>query len=166
MDEFVIGTIGKSHGLKGHVKVRSLSGENSHFLKLTEVSVTKRGVRKTLRIDSVAENGSGMLIIKFTGIDTPEAAKIYATWDIVVPREKGAALKKGEHYIADLRGCSVAAQGLQLGIVHDFVDGPLGLFAEIRTEGQSFLVPYTDMYFGDVDIKTRCIEFLAPWVLE
>ena len=166
MEEFVIGIIGRSHGIKGHVNVRSLSGETAHFRKLSEITAANRGRRKTLKISSVVVKGKGSLLVKFDGIDTPEDAKKLATWELIVPRENGASLKKNEHYISDLKNLDVICEGKVLGKLIDIVDGAGDLLAEIHAHEESFLIPYTAMYFGEVNLENKRIEFLKPWVLE
>ena len=166
MEEFVIGVIGKSHGVKGYVNIRSLSGETSHFYKLSDVSVVKNGIRKNLRIETVSGKGTGALLVKFDGIDTPEEVRKFANWEIVVPRKSGASLKKGEHYIADLKNLDLVSEGSVLGTLIDIVDGSGDLLAEIQAHGDSFLIPYTARYFGEVDLENRRIDFLQPWVIE
>jgi len=49
-DQFVVGLIGAPFGLEGFVKVRPLSGEIDHLLKLRNVTVRQGGRERPLEI--------------------------------------------------------------------------------------------------------------------
>ena len=166
MDEFVIGILGRSHGVKGFVRIKSLSGETRHFLKLNDVRIKKGRRSKDLSIESIAEKSEGVLLCKFKGIDNPEDIRKYTGWEMTVPKKMGAPLKKGEHYVSDLKGCMLFSKETEYGRIRDIVDGPGGLLVDIQNKDGSYLIPYSSRYFGDVDIENKRIELLTPWVLE
>ena len=43
MEQFVVGIIRGSHGLKGNCKIESTSGEYEHFADLKDVTLRKNG---------------------------------------------------------------------------------------------------------------------------
>ncbi|MGC9313709.1 MAG: ribosome maturation factor RimM, partial [Sediminispirochaetaceae bacterium] len=44
MERLVVGIVRTSHGIKGYVKVMSLSGEQRHFLNMKEVHLLKDNI--------------------------------------------------------------------------------------------------------------------------
>lgn len=146
----VVGIIRGTHGISGNLKVESTSGESEHFFDLTEVTLRKDGIEKTVKVESVKEIAS-YLLIKIAGIDTPEAAAKYKGYEIVVPRDKACPLSEGEFYVEALKKCAlvydvksepdVIADGLHFeedpalivaGIVTDVLEGGAGNLLEVE----------------------------------
>ena len=71
-----VGRVQTSHGLKGYLKVRSLSGEIEHFLRLKSVHLGFSGVLTPFRVEDV-RRGVGTVLLKLAGIDTRETAAGY-----------------------------------------------------------------------------------------
>ena len=106
LEEFAVGIVRGSHGLSGEFKVESISGDYGHFALMKEVTLKNGEQSLKCAVESVRE-GNGTLFMKLSGIDTPEKAKEYNKWNIVVPREFAHPLGKDEWYIEDLKECSV-----------------------------------------------------------
>lgn len=176
VDSFVIGIVGASFGVKGFVKVHVPSGETGHLESLTDVTLRHQGTEKKYRIEDFGGAASSF-VMKFRGIDSPEAAKPLAGAELVVPREAAAPLKEDEYYIEDLRGLSVvlaagsgdaAAPGAEvLGELTDVLEGGGGQLAEIRlSDGSRRLVPFRNEFFGDIDLAKRTAVLRGRWMLE
>lgn len=104
--------------------------------------------------------------MKFQGIDTPEAAKALAGWELWIPRSAAARLRKGEVYVADLCKCSLTVDGQVVAKVVSAIDGPQALLLEVETPGaKRYLVPFMAQYTGVVDLDAGTIELIAPWLL-
>ncbi|GHT64392.1 ribosome maturation factor RimM [Spirochaetia bacterium] len=178
-EQFVVGLVGSPFGLKGFVKVRSLSGEIDHLLKLTSVTL-RQGTTERIREIEESAPGFPSLVIKFKGIDSPEDAKALGGAELIVDRKQASPLKKGEYYIEDLRGLevvldpSVAPEGAPddekpeiLGRITDILEGGGGNLAEVKLlSGVTRLVPFRDEFFGEVNLETRKIALLNRWILE
>ena len=108
------------------------------------------------------------LLIRFTGIDSPEAARLLERAEIITDREYAAPLQEGEFYVEDLKGLEVInGEGEILGHINDMVDGGGGNLAEIRLlSGKKRFAPFRKEFFGDVDLQKGNIVLLEPWVLE
>jgi 16S rRNA processing protein RimM len=180
VEQFIAGQVGGPFGIKGFVKVRSLSGEVEHLLKLRQVTLRQGGGERVWDVEE-SEAAFPSLVMKFRGIDSPEDAKILGGAEILVDREQAAPLQKGEYYIEDLKGLEVYAAGQSeaLGVINDILEGGNGSLAELRlTAGGTRtepvlrpkpvlrLVPFRDEFFGTIDIKGRRVELLHLWVLE
>jgi 16S rRNA processing protein RimM len=169
-ESFVAGLVGAPFGLKGFVKVRSLSGEIEHLLKLSSVRLRREGKERLWEVEQVLPLPPGpQVLMKFRGIAGPEAAKTLGGAEILVKREDAAPLKPGEYYIEDLKGIAVYAvpEGEFLGTIVDLIEGGGGSLAEIeRDRGERRLVPFRDEFFGKIDLAGRRADLLCRWILE
>lgn len=165
-DLLATGMLKSSHGIRGEVKVHSYSDEYAHLLKLEKVLLrNKDGREQTRSIEGCRVNGMELLM-KFQGIDTPEAAKALAGWELWIPRSAAAQLRKGEVYVADLCKCSLTVDGQVVAKVVSAIDGPQALLLEVETPGaKRYLVPFMAQYTGVVDLDAGTIELIAPWLL-
>ncbi|GHV88064.1 ribosome maturation factor RimM [Spirochaetia bacterium] len=172
-EQFVVGLLGAPFGLNGFIKVRSLSGENGHILKLDSILVRQGGLVKTCEVEETVESGAALLI-KFKGIDSPEAAKTLNGAELLAGRDQAAALGQDEYYVEDLRGIEVVAAPVSgeaavevLGTVTDILEGGGGELLEMRLPGGELrLVPFRKESFGAISLEHRRIVLLARWVLE
>ncbi|GHV04333.1 ribosome maturation factor RimM [Spirochaetia bacterium] len=178
-EKFVVGLVGSPFGLKGFVKVKSLSGEIDHLLKLKSVILRQGAVERVWEIEESAPSFPSV-VLKFKGIDTPEDAKALSGAELIANREQASPLKKGEYYIEDLRGLEVildpsaAPEGVPddekpeiLGHITDILEGGGGNLVEVKLlSGETRLVPFRDEFFGEVNLETRKIMLLNQWILE
>jgi 16S rRNA processing protein RimM len=169
-ETFVAALVGAPFGLKGFVKVRSLSGEIEHLLKLSSVKLRREGKEEFWEIEEAVPTSPGPLVLmKFRGINSPETAKTLSGAEILVKRENAAPLKSGEYYIEDLKGLSVyaAPAGEILGVITDMIEGGGGSLAEVRLGGgERRLIPFRDEFFGEIDLAGRRVGLLCRWILE
>ncbi|GHV50453.1 ribosome maturation factor RimM [Spirochaetia bacterium] len=175
VEQFVVGLVGAPFGLKGFVKVRSLSGEIDHLLKLDSVTLRQGTAERVWEIEESAPVFPAVAL-KFKGIDTPEDAKTLSGAELIVDRKQASPLKKGEYYIEDLRGLEVIftperiTEGEKpeiLGHITDILEGGGGNLAEVKLlTGETRLVPFRDEFFGEVNLETRKIALLNQWILE
>ncbi|MFP3090633.1 ribosome maturation factor RimM [Treponema sp. TIM-1] len=165
--QFVVGLVGIPFGLKGFVKVRPLSGESAHIRRLGSVLLRKGLSEQTYEVEETAGSGA-VLMMKFRGIDTPEAAKALTGAELVTDRVHAAPLKEGEFYIEDLRGIPVTLQtGETVGEITDVLEGGGGFLVEVRLPaGELRLIPFRNEFFGEVDPEKQRVLLLARWILE
>lgn len=167
IDRFVAAVVRAPFGLKGYVKVQSLSGEVDHLVDLEEALLRKDGREKRLQVEDTGGSPTSFTM-KFSGIDDPEAAKALAGWELLVDREDAAPLDENEFYIEDLRGLSVLFAGEPVGEIVDVVEGGGGQLVELRllAGGATRLVPFRDEFFGDIDTGARKAVLRVDWILE
>ena len=170
-DLIAIGFVRTSYGVKGDIKVSSYSGETEHFFPLKEVFLKKGKVQKRFAVEKVQEL-NGDILLKLKALDSPEAAKMYATWDILVPREFASPLEDGEFYYCDLFGSVLLHDGNRMGVVKSVIDNGASALLEIECDPdedgkkRTVLVPFLDQFIGDVDIKGKTIELKETWFFE
>jgi 16S rRNA processing protein RimM len=165
-----VGLIGLPFGLKGFVKVRSLSGETDHLTACTELTLRQDGRERVYKVEAweFRSGSSPDLLIKFAGIDAPEEAKALGGAEIIAVRAHAAPLKPGEFYVEDLKGLDVTAgDGELVGRITDILEGGGGKLAEIRlNSGEVRLVPFRKEFFGDISPETGKAALLERWILE
>jgi 16S rRNA processing protein RimM len=164
---FIAGIIGTPFGLDGFVKVKPLSGEIEHLLKLTTATLRQGGKERVLAIEESAPNPP-VLVMRFAGFNSPEAAKALAGAELIVSREEAAALKPGEFYVEDLKELAVLDENRQLlGHINAIIEGGGGDLAEITlSSGERKLVPFRKEFFSGIDLENRRVTLNNLWILE
>ncbi len=168
MELIAIGTIRTAWGLKGWLKLKSLSGEWAHFSNLGSVMLKSRNRDRQREYhveDFRMHQGSGL--IKLTGVDSPEAGKTLAGYEILVTRNLGAALNDNEWYLRDLVGLSLLDEkGLTLGKIIGIVESADDLLEVRKANGKSFLIPFRSRFVGEPDIEKGTITLTAQWLMD
>jgi 16S rRNA processing protein RimM len=166
MDRLAVGRIGGAHGLSGALKVRSLSGQTSHFFGFQQVFVQREGRFEAYRVERVEPYKDGVLL-KLAGVDSPEQGAVLRGREIWVEREQASSLGEGEYYLADLCRCRVYQGGGELGRVVSVCEGGNGELLEVeRPSGERLIVPFSAHFVGEVDVEKGSIclteEFEPP----
>ena len=115
-----VGVIVSTHGIGGELKVKSLSGGFAHLLALRSVVLRKGGVETPTVFENVRRQDPGV-IVKVTGLDTPERARALVGSEIWVPRAAASPLSNGEYYAADLCRCRLWFGEEEVGAVRSAV---------------------------------------------
>jgi 16S rRNA processing protein RimM len=165
-ERFVVGLVGAPFGVKGFVKIHSLSGEYEHLARLESVILRKGEDERPMYIEETAPVHQA-LNVKFRGIDSPEAARTLSGAELITSQEHAAPLDTDEFYIEDLRGLEVHVEGKAVGHITSICEGGGGHLVEVRLgEGSLRLVPFRHEFFGDIDLEAGRAVLLEPWILE
>jgi 16S rRNA processing protein RimM len=167
---FITGVVGSPFGLKGFVKIKSLSGETSHLLTLKQVLLRQWEEERLWEVEESAPISApaSSLLMKFRGIDGPEAARSLRGAEIITDRAHAAPLREGEFYVEDLKGLGVFSEsGERLGEISGILEGGGGNLVELRLpSGAARLVPFRNEFFGDIDLPGGRVILLRQWILE
>ncbi len=142
-EEFQIGAITSSHGVKGEVKVFPTTDEPEKFRKLKKVTLRSPRETKEVEIES-AKFFKNMVILKLKDINDRDQADRLKQATLWVGREDAVKLKKNEYYRGDLIGMSVYTEDGELfGELTDVLDtGANDVYAVKRTEtGEEVYLP-------------------------
>ena len=182
-EQFVAGIIGAPFGLHGFVKVKPLSGETEHLLRLKEAVLRLDGREKLLAIEESSAAPSAVLM-RFAGYNSPEDAKALSGAELLVSRKDAAPLRPGEFYVEDLKGLAVldgdvgdvgdagnagenAVDAPVIGHIAAIIEGGGGDLAEIQlNDGEKKLVPLMKQFFPDIDPQNGHIILKNLWILE
>jgi 16S rRNA processing protein RimM len=167
-EEFIAGIIGAPFGIKGFVKIKPLSGEVEHLLKLKTVKLRKDGKDRLLDVEESAAIPPA-LAMHFAGYDSPEQVKELTGAELLVDRAGAAPLQPGEFYVEDLKGLDVLASdsGQILGQLTNIIEGGGAELVEIRlSNGELKLVPFRKEFIVGIDLEKRQLTMQNLWVLE
>ena len=158
-----VGMVQKSHGVKGYLKVKSLSGEIEHLLRLKDVYLGSPGSLTRFRVEDV-RRGVGAVLLKLFGIDSPESAAAYRGQFIWADRQHASVLGEAEYYVADLEGCRLFQGTFLIGRVVAVPEGGGGDFLEVESpEGKRMIIPFSKHFVGRIDIAARSIELTEAY---
>jgi 16S rRNA processing protein RimM len=165
-EQFVVALVGAPFGVKGFVKTKPLSGELEHLEQLETVLLRWKNHETLFHVEETLRVGPS-LVVKFRGIDTPEAARDLSGAELVTDRDHAAPLRRDEYYIEDLRGIPVTdTEGTVRGEIRDVLEGGGGQLIELLLPGGEIrLVPFRKEFFGEVDTEKRRAVLLEPWIL-
>jgi 16S rRNA processing protein RimM len=150
-----IGRIDRPFGVRGAVKVRSLSDRPGRFERLQSVRVTAQdgqGVNRTVR--HVRRAGPSY-ILEFADVSTPEEAGTMRGALLQVPQE--LPTEGGDAwYECDLIGLTVADEdGHELGCVETIWQLPAQSVLVVNQGGREVLIPAVKEFVRAVDIARR-----------
>jgi len=167
LEEFVAAIVGSPFGVKGYCKLHVPSGETEHLECLKEVRLRQNGQEKKYQIEA-SSGAPSSFVMKFKGIESPEAAKLLTGAELIVSRSQAAPLYDDEYYVEDLRDISVQLpDGEKLGELTDILEGGGGQLAEIRvSDGSRHLVPFRNEFFANIDLKARIAVLREKWMIE
>jgi len=157
MEMVTIGTVVRAHGLRGDVRVRSLSDVPNRFETLTQVTVEGvDGARRVLTVRAARPIGSDYLV-SFHGIDRPEAATELVGSLLQITEDRTTPLPDGRYYQRDLVGMTVRTEeGLPLGVLEEILPtGANAVFVVRRVDGHEYLIPATKEAVCAVDVAGR-----------
>jgi 16S rRNA processing protein RimM len=158
MERLAVGAVRAAHGTAGEVRVKSFSGETGHLLRLTEVTLRRGEVERTVAVEA-SRPATPDVLVKFAGVDDREAAQALAGWELWVDRSRAAPLAAGEHYAVDLCRCGVFFGAERVGVVTGVCETGHAQLLEVRTgDGRTVMVPFTDHFVGDVDVAAGRVE--------
>ncbi len=160
---FVVGRIGKPHGVRGEVTVQPRTDDpQRRFAEGATLLVA--GQERTLEILRSAWH-SGRLLVHFAGTDTRDAALALRGLVLEVERDPGEVpVDPEEYYDSSLIGCQAwLADGTLVGEVAEVVHLPAQDLLVIRDDdGREVLVPFVRQIVPLVDLGARRIELDPP----
>lgn len=120
-DNFVIGKIVNTQGIKGEVRVIPETDDITRFELLDSVLILRRGTLEEKEIQSVRYHKQ-FVLLKLKGVDDMTAAEGYKNCEIQIPAEKALPCGEDEYYIRDLYGMDVYTdEGELLGSLSDIL---------------------------------------------
>jgi len=157
--EFVtIGTIVRSFGIKGEVKVIPLSENPHRFKPSSKVFIrNKKGEQKYYTIERIRKNNK-FLYIKFLEVINRNQADALKESDIVIPKTMVETLPDGEYYHFELIGLSVEDHcGKEVGVVTSIEEYPEQVMLVVKKEDKKHLIPIVRAHIKDIDIPNKKI---------
>ena len=176
-EQAVLGRIGKTHGVKGWLRLHSYTESPESILaykhfQAAPPSAPRESEPMKLEIDDSRSsgaseargtrdarkgNGKDSLIVHFKGYDSPEAARSLIGLELAVPAKCLPPLEEGAYYWHQLQGLRVINRnGEDLGKVHGLLETGANDVLQVQPDASSIdrkerLIPYLP---GSVIMKT------------
>ena len=150
-----IGVIEKPFGVRGEMRVRSLSDVPGRFEEAPSGAVKETAVRSVR-----AMNGSYVL-----GMDvcsSPEDAALFRGWTVKIPQGSAPPLPQGQYYEYELIGLSVQDEaGRSMGTLEEILKTPGHHVFVVRGDQGEVLIPAAKDVVSAVDLpgKTMTVRW-------
>ncbi|NLK88171.1 MAG: 16S rRNA processing protein RimM [Clostridiaceae bacterium] len=157
-----IGKIVNTHGIRGELKLIPLTDDPKRFDALERAYIDKDGMHE-YRIESV-KYFKGSVIIKFEGIDAPEAAAAYKEHFLLVDRQNAVKLPEDTFFICDIIGSKVIDEnGSELGTLIDVLQtGSNDVYVVKGDSGKEILIPALKSVVRSISPEQKQIHVVVP----
>jgi 16S rRNA processing protein RimM len=160
---YAAGRITKVFGIKGEVKVYSYARTSREYEALRTVKVGADERTASDRNIEQARDRGGDVYLKFKGIDDRTAAEALVNSFVFVDEEHRKAPDAGRHYIHDLLGCRVMAEGgAELGTLSDVMNVAGRLIYVVATTHGDVLVPAVDEFIAGMNVAEKTLTLRPP----
>ncbi len=154
---YVVGKVLKPQGIKGEIKVKSISSNPERFKKLKKIYIQKENL-DTYSIESIRISNK-FVFLKLLEINNREDTESLRGCDILIDESDLIELSPGEYFVHDLIGCKVVSEdGFVLGEVKDVSQYSSNDVYVVKNEtGKEVLIPATIEVIKQVDIEQKLI---------
>ena len=164
-----LGVIRKAHGVRGEASVEPWTDTMDRFSDLDRVVLVSPDESETreTHIEAAREH-AGRVLVKFKGIDAPEALDELRNWTIEIPESEARPLEDGEYFLHDLVGLRVVdADGRERGVVDDAFEGGGGVLLTIKPPaGKAFDIPFAAEICTNIDLAHKTLTVSLPEGIE
>lgn len=157
-----IGKIVAPFGLRGQMKVTSLTDIPDRFAHLEEVYLGSE--YKSYTIKEVRPYKGKMVLLKVAGIANATAAEALRNQDVFIPAEQLAQLPPDFYYQHDILGLSVekVVGGQVVGTIVDIMPtGGNDVYVIKASDGKQYLIPAVKSIIKQVDLIRR-VMYIEP----
>ncbi len=166
-DLIIVGEVTRAHGVRGAVRVVPVTDFPERLLRLDEAVVVSGGAARPVRVEHARQDGRCVLM-KFSGIDTPEAAELLRGATVRIPATQAVPLPPGQFYLFEVVGLEVLTpEGEWVGeVVEVLRTGSNDVYVVRPPEGPEILLPAIDTYVQKIDVAAgRLVARLPEWML-
>lgn len=165
-DLIVVGEVSRPHGARGAVRVVPVTDFPEHLLRLDEVVLVTAGAVRPVRVEHTSRDGPSV-VMKFAGIDTPDAAGRLRGATVQIPASQAVPLPPGQFYLFQVVGLEVLTpEGGRIGEVVDVLrTGSNDVYVVRPREGPEILLPAVDTYVHKIDVAAgQLVARLPEWL--
>lgn len=159
MSDFVaVGKVSSPLGLKGEVKVVSLTHSPERFESAGSVWIGNDGAMPVeFAVESVRIVGPNV-VLQVRGVGTRSEAEQLRGKLVLVPREKIALPSKGSYLIDDIVGLKVLTEdGKEVGVVRDVLKLQANDLWEVECGSRIISIPAVKEFIRSVDLESKTI---------
>lgn len=156
--KLVIGRFGKTHGLKGWLRIYSVTSPIENILQYQPWQIIENGHYIELKVTDTREHSESFLV-HIEGYDTPESAKGLIGQAVFMDQEQLPTLSPDQYYWSDLEGLSVYnVHGALIGEVDYLMEAGACDVMVIKGDKKEILIPFDKQHvIKSVDLKQRKI---------
>ena len=152
-----VGGIVGAHGVRGALRVKSLTDDPAAILGYRPWYLERRGKWMLVTSGGGRSDARG-LIARLAGVDDRDAAQSLAGYAVYVRRETFPQLRRGEAYWADLLGMQVVTlDGAELGIVEGRLDTAAHDVMIVRGDRERLIPFVRERFVREIDADARRI---------
>lgn len=159
-EDVAIGRLLKPRGIQGEVFCKPLTDFVERFEGLETVTAILSGGRREVLTVEYARLYGNRLALKFEGVDTPEAVKVYRDAHLVVPKDDTFDLPEDTFYVYEIVGMMVETEsGDGVGPVKDVLSFPGNDVYVVDRKGEEVLIPAVkDLVTIDRDARKIVVQ--------
>ncbi len=156
-----IGKVVAPFGVRGELKVRSLTDIPDRFATLAAVHLGPEHSRRL--IQSVRPYKGEMVVLKLAGIEDANTAEGLRNFDLTIPLSQLAQLPPDSYYQHDILGLRVRTLGgREIGAIEDImVTGSNDVYVVKAPDGKQILVPAIRDVIKQIDLS-RQMMYIDP----
>lgn len=165
----VIGRLGRPHGVGGALRAHPTGPTLASLAPGDRVEVIPSDGASPRSVEfAEIRPMAGSLLVRFSGVESREAASVLTGSTLGVPVAQRAALTEpDEFFVTDLIGCTVAIGRHDLGQVVDVYEGAANDALVVRpADGDDVLVPFTRDAVEALDLAARRIRIRSDLLPE
>lgn len=150
----LIGEITGSHGIKGHLKLRSFTFDPFSIFEYSPL-LFENG--ETFSCKFVRNHSHNTFIISIKDIDTRTKSDLFKGKKIYIQKDLLKNTTDDEYYFIDIEGCSVLDGDEQVGKVMSINDFGAGIFLDVKlySNGKIATLPFIKEAVLKVDIPSK-----------
>lgn len=163
-ERVVIAEVLRTRGIRGEVVARSQTDIPGRFQPSQSLNAQLANGPSTPVEIAEAWQHKGDWVLKFSGVDSIEAAQRFRGAELWVPFSDRGSLAEGEFFESDLIDCQVleAASGEPVGVVRGWQKfGEATPLMEVWANGRELLIPFVRS-LCQVDLAARTIRIELP----
>ena len=157
----VLGTISRSHGLHGSVRVNVHASGAPELEKDEPVFILLQGGPVPFFVEECSISGLNRMVLKLESVDSVEQADKFVDCEVLLERSKFEAPVNDA--TNNLIGFSVTdAIFGDVGAVSGIMETAQHPILEVEREGKTILIPWVEEIIKEVDIESEQIHIEAP----
>jgi 16S rRNA processing protein RimM len=155
---YLIGYILKPQGLKGEVKVESVTPYLERFNRLDRVFLQLKEKKQAYSIEN-ARVSDRFVYLKFAEINSRDDAELLRTAEVLIEKKDLIQPAQDEYFIHDLIGCQVISENNDvIGVLSDVVQmSSNDVYVVKNGEGIEILIPATKEIVKRVNVEQKQI---------
>ena len=164
MTRIAVGVIRKAHGVRGEASVELWTDSAERLAELENVTLVSPDEQSTreARIESTRAHADRALV-KFEGIDAPEALRDLQNWTLEIPETAARQLDDDEFFLHELVGLElIDAGGTTRGIVAEANESGGGILLTVKGPKGTYDVPFAAAICTEVDLEKKRMIVALP----